>query len=544
MHIPPPPFGKNLAHLLGGLSPQEFLQTYWQKQPLFIPNALPDFISPLSPDELAGLACESEIESRLVLEKDGPRPWTLEHGPFAEARFEGLPDTHWSLLVQDCNKYVPALAELMAHFDFIPHWRIDDVMASYAPEQGSVGPHVDQYDVFLIQAMGTRRWQTSSDPVMIDNFLPDLELNIMRDFSPEQEWIVKPGDMLYLPPGVAHNGVALDDCMTLSVGFRAPSHAEIISAFVDDAVTHINPKRRYTDPDLQVQQHPGQITEPALRQVRKILRAAVADDQAIDDWFGQFITEAKSAHELEETTGSLPSELTPEDFLEMFRANGHLQRNPGIRFAFIEHAEEVNLFVDSEKFTLSDESGTAAALLCDRQDHSFDELAPALEKAEFLALLTRLFKDGYITLAGTKFYVEQVSWQEAEQALRAIRSAVFIHEQNVPAELEWDGLDDSCMHFLARDEEDQPVGCVRLLNDGHIGRLAVLAGHRGQGIGSALLNAAIETARNRGLNTLVLNAQTSAIDFYRHHGFEVNSAIFMDAGIPHQKMTLALEEQA
>ncbi len=142
--------------LLGGLSAEEFLQQYWQKKPLLIRQAIPDYSTPLSPDELAGLACEQEVESRLILEKDADTPWQLEHGPFTETRFSQLPATHWTLLIQKVNQLLPQLAELLDQFNFIPNWRIDDVMVSYAPEAGSVGPHVDQYDVFLLQGLGIK----------------------------------------------------------------------------------------------------------------------------------------------------------------------------------------------------------------------------------------------------------------------------------------------------------------------------------------------------------------------------------------------------
>ena len=166
--------------LLGGLNPARFLADHWQKKPLLVKNALPGFTSPISPDELAGLACEEEVESRIVLECDGPQPWALESGPFDEDRFAHLPETHWTLLVKEGNRYLPELVTLLEQFNFIPNWRIDDIMVSYAPAHGSVGPHIDQYDVFLIQGLGQRRWQISTDPVADDNVIPGIDLRIMR----------------------------------------------------------------------------------------------------------------------------------------------------------------------------------------------------------------------------------------------------------------------------------------------------------------------------------------------------------------------------
>lgn len=213
--------------LLGGLSAAQFLREYWQKQPLLIRKAMPHWRDPLSPEELAGLACEPGVEARLVLQRAGVGPWSVRHGPFSEADFLTLPETHWTLLVQDAEKQAPALlGDFLEPFRFIPDWRCDDLMISYAPTDGSVGPHWDQYDVFLLQGKGRRRWQISTQPLQPDNLLPDTELRILCDFTPEQEWLLEPGDMLYLPPRVAHHGVAVEPCLTYSIGWRAPAYRE------------------------------------------------------------------------------------------------------------------------------------------------------------------------------------------------------------------------------------------------------------------------------------------------------------------------------
>jgi len=195
--------------LLGGLTPERFLAEYWQKRPLLVRQAIPGFKSPLSADELAGLACEPEVESRLILEKGGSRPWQLEHGPFEEERFATLPESHWTLLVQRVNHWVPAVADLLDHFAFLPSWRLDDIMISYAADQGSVGPHTDQYDVFLLQGAGRRRWQIDASVTDESPLLDHPDLRILAQFHATDEWVLEPGDLLYLPPGLAHYGVAL-----------------------------------------------------------------------------------------------------------------------------------------------------------------------------------------------------------------------------------------------------------------------------------------------------------------------------------------------
>ena len=187
--------------VLGGISAEHFLKEYWQKKPLLIRQAFPGFLCPVSPDELAGLALEESVESRLIQEQQGEAHWVLENGPFEESRFGQLPATHWTLLIQQLDAWHEEINALKQHFSFIPNWRIDDIMASYAPQGGSVGPHYDQYDVFLLQAHGHRHWQIGQ---MCDEHSPQLEgtpLRILKAFEAQADWVLAPGDMLYLPPG-------------------------------------------------------------------------------------------------------------------------------------------------------------------------------------------------------------------------------------------------------------------------------------------------------------------------------------------------------
>lgn len=252
-------------------------------------------------------------------------------------------------------------------------------------------PHIDQYDVFLIQAHGTRRWQISTAPVAADNFLPDLDLCIMRDFMAEQEWVLQPGDMLYLPPGVAHHGVALEDCITLSVGFRAPSHAELLTSFAEYAAAQTNPAQRYADPTLSLQTHPGEISAEALKQVRKILENALADEAGIENWFGEFITEAKNPSEPEDIQS-----LDIADFLQLTKTCDLLYRNDEARFAFIQHNDNCTLFVDGQSYPLDSSLAFGAPLLCDNTHWSCEELQTALQQTDFAKLLTTLYNQNYV----------------------------------------------------------------------------------------------------------------------------------------------------
>lgn len=230
--------------LLGGLSAEEFLREHWQQRPLLIRGAIPGFTNPIDADELAGLACEPGVRSRIVLGHPDRRDWSVEYGPFDPERFTQLPETAWTLLVSEIEHYWREGPDWLRRFDFIPRWRRDDLMISYAVRDGSVGPHIDAYDVFLFQAQGRRRWQIQEPPPKSPICLPALPLAILRRFEPTSEWVLAPGDMLYLPPGIPHLGMALDDdCMTWSIGFRAPAWRDVVGAFFEERLESVGPER-------------------------------------------------------------------------------------------------------------------------------------------------------------------------------------------------------------------------------------------------------------------------------------------------------------
>jgi 50S ribosomal protein L16 3-hydroxylase len=281
---------KTKTGLLGGLSPQAFLHEHWQKKPLLIRGALPGFTGLLSPKDLMDLACLEEAQSRLITRRHDS--WQVRHGPFTPRAFSRLPAASWTLLVQDVNHFLPSARELLLKFSFIPHTRLDDLMVSYAPAGGGVGPHFDSYDVFLLQGMGCRRWEISAqhDRALI----AEAPLKILQDFRPEQEWVLEPGDMLYLPPGYAHNGIAEDHCMTYSIGFRAPSYQELTVQFLVHLQDHSDIDGMYRDPDLAWQPHPGRISPAMLRQTKAVLDKIKWRRGDIECFLGTYLTEPKS----------------------------------------------------------------------------------------------------------------------------------------------------------------------------------------------------------------------------------------------------------
>ena len=279
------------------MSPARFLRDYWQKRPLLIRNAFADFQPPLQPDDLAGLACEEGMLARLIVHDEKRDRWHVTSGPLSEADFAKTPSTNWTLLVQDVDKWDADVAALLEHFRFLPSWRVDDVMVSYAEPGGGVGAHVDQYDVFLLQGLGQRHWAISTDPDAPLEFRNDVELKQLAHFEPTHEWLLEPGDMLYLPPGVPHDGVAFGGpCMTFSIGMRAPSQAELTGDLADYLAERLADELRYTDPDLQPAKAIGEID--ARSDGAPAHRAAVRrrlEEDSLRDWFGRFITRYRQA---------------------------------------------------------------------------------------------------------------------------------------------------------------------------------------------------------------------------------------------------------
>ena len=342
-----------------GFDVTAFLRDYWQQKPLLIRNPWTSWANPLEPDELAGLACEPEVESRLVIGAQGS--WAVEHGPLAEARFARLGQEPSTLLVQAVDHHVPEVAALIAPFRFIPDWRIDDVMVSYATDGGGVGPHFDQYDVFLIQGSGSRRWRVGQHCGPESPLLPHDELRLLANFEATDEWLLEPGDILYVPPRIAHDGVAVGDgCMTYSVGFRAPSRSELITHFVDDLVAEMEDDDRYVDPGISKQTNPGEISGDALATLHHMVTEKLADRQSFARWFGGY-----------STTPKYPEvDWTPEDpfcveEVSLKLVNGvALTRNPASRFSFIQSGHGIELFVDGQCFPCSGGDEAFARLLC------------------------------------------------------------------------------------------------------------------------------------------------------------------------------------
>ncbi|QBC42610.1 cupin domain-containing protein [Iodobacter fluviatilis] len=275
--------------LLGGLSPEEFLKEYWQKKPLLIRNAWDNFPELIDYARLSALAQRDDVESRIIEYKN--QCWKAESGPFHPARLARLPETDWTILVGNVNHLVPHIAELLYQFNFLPYTRLDDLMISYAPPGGSVGPHYDSYDVFLLQVSGKKRWQISSDDA--SGFIEDAPIRVLKDFNPEQEWILEHGDMLYLPPMYAHHGVAIEPGMTYSIGFRAPKTQEIAGKFLEFLQDELCLDGMYSDPDRQPTAKPAEIDNEFVAKMGEMLKNITWNDDTVRRFVGSYFTEPK-----------------------------------------------------------------------------------------------------------------------------------------------------------------------------------------------------------------------------------------------------------
>lgn len=371
------------------LTAKKFLRDYWQKKPLLIRQAFPHFPGLLDRRQLIALACSPDIQARLVTQQRGK--FDLRHAPFKAADFDRLDknagQTRWSVLVQGVNHYLPEAASLLQYFSFIPHARLDDLMVSYACKGGGVGPHFDSYDVFLLQGPGRRRWQISAQT---DRTLKaGAPLRILRNFRAEQEWLLEPGDMLYLPPGYAHNGIAEEDCMTYSVGFRAPAFQELAEQFLVYLQDRIAVDGMYADPALKMQTHPSEISMAMVRQVGQALKQVRWDTEDIANFLGCYLSEPKPHIFFD----------TPERPLKLAKFSRVIQTN-GMRLALrtqmLCHAGWI--FMNGEAHPVNQEDYALLRTLADQRK------SPALENSspELIELLYQWYLAGYIHVSDSR----------------------------------------------------------------------------------------------------------------------------------------------
>lgn len=368
-----------------GMSPARFLREHWQKRPLLVRGALSGFADPLSPEELAGLACEDGVESRLVAKTRGR--WRVTWGPHAPEDFEAMPARGWTVLVQEVNRWVPDVAAMLEPFAFVPNVRVDDVMISYAAPGGGVGAHLDSYDVFLVQGLGQRRWRWHTKPTKARAFVPGLDLRILRAFEPDEDEVLEAGDLLYLPPGFAHEGTAVTPCLTYSVGFRAMSLGEAWTSFARFAGEKASAEL-LRDPPLAPAENPGAIPPAMLREARRAIRRMDRGDDAIDRWFASFSTRLKPGHAL------TPPRRPPADVPGRIARGDAVLRTEEGRWAFLPRGAALLLYVGGEEIAVPPAAAELARVLCASRRPRL-----TLRNAAERALVTDLFARGALRFA-------------------------------------------------------------------------------------------------------------------------------------------------
>ncbi len=382
---------------IGQLSVEEFLRDYWQKKPVLLKNVYPDFECPIDPDEIAGLSLEEDVESRMIFENGENHAWELKNGPFTEASFSQLPKEKWTLLVQGVDQWIPEVADLLDDFCFLPSWRRDDIMVSFAPKGGSVGPHYDHYDVFLLQASGQRKWQVGPKCNAQSPTVENTPLRILQEMEVTEEWIVEPGDVLYVPPMYAHNGVAENDCLTFSVGFRAPSENEILQSFTDFLSVEASEETRYSDPDVRdSSDQPALIDQDSIERFKSILNNAVSDAAIISSWIGCHMTESKypDLHQ------PLEEPLDWDELAPALSEATHLTKNEMSRLAYTEEDNGIKLFGAGLVIGLSYHPSTTylAKLIANNRHIDMEVLLPLLEEPACQNLLLDLINGNHVYL--------------------------------------------------------------------------------------------------------------------------------------------------
>lgn len=362
-----------------------FLDTYWQKKPTVIKQGFIDFNDPILPDEIAGLAMEEEVESRLVYQ-DEKQQWQAECGPFES--FEKLDADGATLLIQAVDNWHEDAQQLVRPFRFLPNWRIDDLMISYSTPKGGVGPHIDNYDVFIIQGMGKRHWRVGDKKALVE-FAAHGALKHCESFDAIIDVELEPGDILYIPCGYPHEGYAVEPSMNYSVGFRAPDQNDLLSGFADHSIDTNDSTERYTDRVMQVREKPGRIEEQELKELHRVMLANCATPEQLIPWLGKMLSDAK--HDLDIAP---PEEAhNTDDILEALKEGAQFMRLGGLRAMYFESSPSL-IFINGEQFDV-EECNDLAQLLCDQDEVASESLELINGNSHAIELFTKLINKGY-----------------------------------------------------------------------------------------------------------------------------------------------------
>tara|TARA_B100001063_G_scaffold27962_1_gene21367 strand:- start:653 stop:1798 length:1146 start_codon:yes stop_codon:yes gene_type:complete len=372
---------------INNLCEQEFLNQYWQKKPLLIKQGFTDFQDPIEAEELAGLAMEESIESRIVTNHNDD--WQAYQGPFED--FEKLTEQHATLLVQAVDHWHSDAAQLLQPFRFIPNWRIDDLMISYSTPKGGVGPHLDQYDVFIIQGEGKRHWRVGLPDPTLKQFAQNKKLLQVEQFEAVIDCILEPGDILYIPPGCPHEGYAIENALNYSVGFRAPNQQDLFSSFADHVIDTDSGQKRYTDHTLALRDSKGELLQSETDKVKTLMQALLNNDELFKHWLGNTLSQAK--HEMD--LAPLEEPITCEQMSDFIANNAEeFERLGGVRAIYQQLEDTLLLSINGENYPLPLCDLNAVKLLTDHDYVNTDDLNAAQPSLVFIQTFTTLVNEG------------------------------------------------------------------------------------------------------------------------------------------------------
>ena len=368
------------------LSEQAFLNQYWQKKPLLIKRGFNDFKDPLDANELAGLAMEDSIESRIITNHN--QQWQSHQGPFED--FEILTDEHATLLVQAVDHWHPEAAQLLEPFRFIPNWRIDDLMISYSTPGGGVGPHLDQYDVFIIQGEGKRHWRVGLPDASLKQFAQNKSLLQVEAFTAVIDCVLEPGDILYIPPGCPHEGYAIENALNYSVGFRAPNQQDLLSSFADHIIDTESGQKRYTDHTLALRDSKGELTQSEVDKVKTLMQALIENDSLFKNWLGNTLSQPK--HDMDLAPEENP--FSTAEIMQQLENDVTFERLGGTRAIYQCIGDELLLSVNGENYPLPLSDLEAVKQLTDFIEFDSSLLNSTTPSLDFIETFTTLVNEG------------------------------------------------------------------------------------------------------------------------------------------------------
>ncbi|WP_290013073.1 cupin domain-containing protein [Acinetobacter pittii] len=368
--------------VLGGITAEQFLAEYWQKKPLLVRNGLPEIIGLLQPQDVQELALEEHASARLIRQKDkNPNEWHVKSSPLTKGDFQKLPKL-WSILVQAVDHYSFDLSELWKKFPFIPQWRRDDIMVSYAPKGGSVGKHFDFYDVFLVQGHGHRRWQLGQMCDANTAFVPNQPLKLLPEIDVQFDEVLAPGDLLYVPPGMAHYGVAEDDCLTFSFGFRMPNVAGMMERISDQFSANILLQNPVVDIARKQMSQIGEINSTELSYLKDLVLAQLQDSTALDAAIMSYMSEPKYPDNIPE-----PDEIEADDLQEILHEGYEVLLEPASRLLYTESDRILSFWGNGGALCIAETFAPKLKAIADGESLAFDSEFNELEILENVAYL-------------------------------------------------------------------------------------------------------------------------------------------------------------